>query len=178
MRFKALYTSLVLLLSATSLYAQSASYTFFGSACTSGHRISPLAAVPISVSGLPRLGSSFDVITECSARYPWGNSRTVYLVTGLSDTSLGGIPLPFDISVIQPGSPYCGFLLTSMELVMRVPTQGDYLAPAAMRFTIPNNPQLLGVTVFQQVLSFEYSTFGPPFGSMGTSVAGRCTIGL
>jgi hypothetical protein len=173
--FPALFVSLLL---PATLPAQGASYTIFGSACTTGRLSAQLGPVPFAVRGLPRLGSWFEIVTESSARYPWGNTRSVFLLTGRSNSNLNGLPLPFDISVLQPGSPYCGLLHTSSEVVTRLPSLGDYLASAVVRFDVPNSTALLGVTLYQQVLSIEGSTFGPPHSSMALSAAGRCILGL
>ena len=158
--------------------AQTASYTLFGTSCTTGRISSQLGPVPLAVRGLPRLGSSFEIVTECSARYPWGNTRNVFLLNGLSNTSAGGVPLPFDISLLNPGGPYCGLLHTSSEVVVRVPLLADHLASAVLRFDVPNDAALIGVTLYQQVLSLEFSSFGPPFNSMALSAAGRCVFGV
>lgn len=157
--------------------AQAASYTFFGAACTTG-RISPLGPVPFTVVGTPRLGMSFDVVTECTASYPWGNRRNVLLLTGASNTAIGGVRLPFDLALLSPADPFCGLLRTSSEVVLSVPRQLDYTTPSQLTFQVPNLPALIGANFYQQVLSIELSTFGPPFRAMASSRAGHGVIGL
>jgi hypothetical protein len=159
------------------LNAQSATYRFAGTGCTGG-RLSPgIGPVPLSVSGTPRVGGGFDVQTEGSTNYPWGNRRTVFLLTGSSDQSAFGVPLPFDVAALSPGSPFCGLLRTSGEAVVQVPNTSPYTAMATVRFVIPNDPSLLGVAFHQQVLSIERSTFGPPFQALALSASGIGTIG-
>ena len=94
------------LLAGSTLSAQQASYTLFGTDCTTG-RISPgLGPVPIAVTGLPRPGATFSVVTESTAGYPHGTRRQVVLLTGASNTvTPSGLPLPFDITGLQPGEP-------------------------------------------------------------------------
>lgn len=168
---------LLVCVSALPLCAQSASYRFIGAGCTTG-RLSPgIGAVPFAVSGVPRLGGSFTVQTEGTANYPWGNRRTVFLLSGASDRSAFGVPLPFDVAGLSPGNPFCGLLRTSGEVVVQVPPASPYTALASVRFAIPNDPSLMGVVVHQQVLSIERSTFGPPFAALALSASGVATIG-
>ena len=59
-----------------------------------------------------------------------------------------------------------------------MPLFQDHLTPAVLRLVVPNDVSLLGATLYQQVLSVESSSFGPPFTSMALSAAGRCVFGL
>ena len=170
--------ALLSLFGAMPLSAQAASYSLFGIACSTGRISAQFGPVPLSARGLPRLGTSFEILTEGSARYQWGNTRTVYVLTGASNTTAGGVPLPFDVAALHPGWPYCGLLHTSGEIVVRVPTLADPLAIAPVRFDVPNHSALLGITLYQQVVSMEFAPFGPPFASMALSAAGRCVLGL
>jgi hypothetical protein len=101
-----------------SLSAQNASYNIVGSGC----RLGPTpGVVPFSVQGLPRLGSTFTVITEGSGRYVWGGWRMTSIMIGLSNTSAGGFSLPFDIRQLFPNRRfYCGILRTSTEAMIPV----------------------------------------------------------
>ena len=175
--FHPLRAALTLSLLLPALAAQTASYTFSGTACTTGRLSTQIGAVPMAVQGLPRPGQWFDIVTESSASYPWGNTRTVFVLTGVSNTNLGGLPLPFDLALLRPGSPDCGLLSTSCELVTRAP-RADYQTQVAVRFDVPNSAALLGLVLYQQVLSIETSTFGPPFSSMALSRLGRGVVGL
>jgi hypothetical protein len=158
--------------------AQTAAYTIVGSGCSTG-RITPfLGPVPFTVQGLPRLGSTFTIATEGSTSYPWGTRRIVVLITGLSNTSAGGAPLPFDISTLFPGQPVCGLLRTSPEIVTRVASVAHFQDPVHISFAVPNDPALAGARFYQQALSRESSTFGPPFGAISLSAGGEATIGF
>lgn len=169
---------LAVFLCAAPAAAQTANYTFVGTSCTAG-RLDPLAgAVPISVSGTPRLGGSFTVITEGSAGLPTGLRRSVYLLTGVSNTSAFGVPLPFDLGALSPGEPICGMLRTSAEAVVRVPSAPTPQTPVSIRFDVPNTTALLGAMLYQQVMSTEFSSFGPPFRSIALSAGGVATIGF
>ena len=143
--------------------SQLANYRIVGTGCTTGRITLTIGPVPLSVQGVPRLGSSFTVVTEGTADYPFGRWRQVFLITGVSNTSSGGLRLPFDISILFPGQPYCGLLRTSPEVVIWVPRVRDYRTPARIPFQVPNVPALAGSRFFQQVLSIERSAFGPPF---------------
>lgn len=173
-----LLASALALASATSLGAQSASYTVTGIACTTGRLTSALGAVPLAANGVPRIGTTLTITTECSASYPWGNRRQVFLLTGTSNSSAGGLPLPFDISSVRPGQTDCGLLQTSGEIVIRVVNEASYTTPAAIALDVPNLASLAGVTFYQQVLSFESTTFGSPFSSIALSALGTGVIGF
>ena len=170
-----LVAALALCAPATS---QLASYRITGTGCTTGRLTLTIGPVPLSVQGVPRLGSSFTLVTEGTADYPWGRWRQVYLITGVSNTSSGGIRLPFDISTLFPGQPYCGLLRTSPEVVFYVPRVRDYRTPVRITFQVPNVPALAGWRFFQQVMSIERSAFGPPFRALALSAGGEGTIGF
>lgn len=163
---------------APSLTAQAASYTIVGTSCTTGRISAQIGPVPLRNIGLPRLGATFSIETESTASYPWGNRRTVLLLSGVSNTSAGGVPLPFDISVLSPTEPFCGLLRTSMEFIATLPRQSDHTTPSRIDFQVPNTPSMIGVRLFQQVLSIESTTFGPPFRSMALSAGGEARIGV
>lgn len=161
-----------------SLTAQAASYTIVGTSCTTGRISAQIGPVPLRNVGLPRLGTTFSIETESTATYPWGNRRTVLLLTGISNTSAGGVPLPFDISVLSPTEPFCGQLRTSMEFIATLPRQSDHTTPSRIDFQVPNTRSMIGVRLFQQALSIESTTFGPPFRSMALSAGGEAQIGI
>ncbi len=164
------------LLFSVALPAQTASYTIVGSSCTTG-RISPIGPVPFNVLGTPQLGATFTVETESSTTYPWGNRRNVVLFTGSSNTSVGGVPLPFDIGTLGSAQvPMCGLLRTSMEVRLPVPL-GYYQTPVRIVFRVPSSASMLGVSFYQQVLSAEFSAFGPPFNAYALSASGHGVVG-
>lgn len=165
------------LLAAPAL-SQAASYTVVGRPCTTG-RLSPnLGGVPLTALNLPKLGTTFTIATEGTTAYQNGNRRTVYVLTGASNKSAGGVPLPFDIALLSPNEPFCGLLQTSGEIVSSVPFVYDPTKSASVSFQIPNVPALAGVPFYQQVVSVETTTFGPPFRAMALSALGLGVLGF
>lgn len=174
-----LRTCTLLLTVATAAIAQSASYTVIGTPCTTGRLLSWVGPVPLSVQGVPRLGTTFTVVTECSASYPPGQRRTTFLLTGASNTSAGGLPLPFDLATLSPpGSTWCGMLGTSIDVMERVAPQPDFTTPGLMPIAVPNLAALAGARFFQQVVSIERDTFGSPRLGVSLSALGQGVIGL
>jgi len=157
---------------------QTASYRFVGTACTTGRLTSSIGPVYFAVSGVPRIGGRFTVITESDTDYPWGPRRMVWLITGISNTTTGGIKLPIDIAPLFPGQPYCGVLRTSVDVLLRAPFSPDYKQRVTMAFNVPNLRSLAGTKFYQQVMSQERSSFGPPFRSLSLSVGGEGTVGF
>lgn len=176
MRFVGFLLSLFVLPGAA--FAQAASYSLSGPACTTGRLTSSLGAVPLVAIKAPRIGTTFEVETESSANYPWGNRRRVVLLTGFSNTSAGGAPLPFDLGSLALGAPICGLLSTSAEISIAVPMQLSYLTPSRIAIPIPNQTSLIGLRFYQQAASRETSSFGPPFFSLALSRLGTGVIGL
>jgi hypothetical protein len=176
-RLPAVPALLTLALAAAPLPAQTADYRILGPTCTTG-RLDPQAgAVPISIRGLPRVGGFFEILAEGTMGLPNGIRRQVHLLTGTSNTAAFGVPLPFDIATLSPTEPICGLLRTSAEVAVRVPAAADPRALVAVRFDLPNSSALLGLTFYQQVLSTEFSSFGPPFRAIALSALGVGTIG-
>ena len=151
------------------LTGQSATYRVVGTSCTQ----TPFTSIPFSVSGTPKLGSSFTVITGGSANLPWGNLRRAHMYIGVSNTQLGGLKLPFDISAL--GSGFCGILRTSAEIVIPIPRVVDYRVPIRITYQVPNLTSLVGVRFYQQVASRDFSTFGADYTTLSASGVG--TIG-
>lgn len=158
--------------------AQTAAYAIVGSGCSTGRITQGIGPVPFAVHGVPRFGSTFTISTEGSTSYPWGSRRSVLLITGISNTSAGGASLPFDISTLFPGQPYCGLLRASPEIATRLPSVADYRTPVLIRFNVPNVPAMAGAQFYQQVLSMEFSSFGPPFSALSLSAGGAATVGF
>ncbi len=118
---------------------QTASVTYYGATKCGG---SP----SFSVTGLPRLGASIQIITDGSVQYPGGGSQNTLLI-GLSDQSVGGLKLPIDINALN--FFWCGLLLNSNEVWVPVLATGRRVS---MPFTVPKNPVTLGVSVYVQAL--------------------------
>lgn len=168
------FLALVLALSIPSTApAQAASY-----------RILPMrAGCPgswtIGVSGLPRLGTTFYLSARSSYASTGGSGRT-WILTGISDQSFAGVPLPFDLATLNPGSHtfHCGKLSTSLELILALPYQSRG-RPTAVPFLVPNVPALAGQRIFQQAL-YETITRGggvPGTRSLELSDLGVATLG-
>lgn len=138
------------------LLGQQASYSFFGQGCPQGEP-------PFRVIGVPRLGGTFAVETNGSCRGLCLDGGVEYWVlTGVSNTRMGTLPLPFDTSVFtgQYGAyftRFCGFLRTSMDSVIWTPAASQ--GPVQVVFTVPNNPGLLGMSFYQQVLGYTWSSW-------------------
>lgn len=89
---------------------------------------------------LPRLQRPLEVALQ-NAR---PNAAAVFTF-GLSNSQWGSFKLPFDLALI--GAPGCK-ILASPDVLMPVAT--DASGKASVRMQIPNNPWLLGKTVFDQ----------------------------
>lgn len=135
-----------------------ASYAVFGLGCagTSG--------VPGNgISALPRLGTS-PMITFSGLPAP----NIAVAVLGLSNTTHGAIPLPFDLGVI--GAPGCPARV-ALDVTLGLAGAGGQ---ATLVFPIPNNPLFVGLTFHTQafVLDTPLNVLG-----MSTSDAATCVIG-
>ena len=175
---KFLARSFLALLVAAPAFGQVASYTVTGTGCTTGRLTTQIGAVPFVAVGVPRLGTTFQIQTEAGTVYPWGTRRSVFLLTGASNTMVSGVPLPIDISVFSPGQPVCGLLQTSGEIVTRLPRISPYTATFTVDLPVPNLTAFAGVRFYQQVLSLETSSFGPPFSAVALSPLGSGVIGF
>lgn len=144
-----------------SVQAQAATETY-GSAC-SWEGLAPTLE-PGQFSA-PRIGESLAV------HFRYRPSRSGALLLGLSDRSLGGVPLPLDLTTL--GLPGC-WLLQSADLAYDFTTpwsddRREY--PWAIPFTL----DLLGARFYLQGLVLE-----PPANTLGalTSAGMAVTIGL
>lgn len=134
-----------LVLAAAGKAQASATYTYFGYDCSTG--------VPaFSNLSLPRIGTKLQIRTTASWYDTLYDVGDVLLVTGLSKTSWGGTPLPFDTGVFRSGRIwYCGYVNVSAEVVQLMPYLGRTV-PIVVDFPIPNLPSLIGATFHQQVI--------------------------
>jgi hypothetical protein len=149
--------------------AQTASYTYFGPAGRLG--CSPVGPVlQHQVVGLPTLGSNFTALVPMSNGGCSYLCNLNFLVTGLSNTQWGGVPLPVSVSPIYP----CGDLLMSIDLITPIPN-GTIGALHPVVQPIPSHPALVGATFFQQMLSLQYILGG--FSTMAFGRAGQAVIG-
>ena len=137
----------------STLSAQQASHRFFG---TSATYVSPGpglgfpgltsgSPIPFSVSGPPRLGTTFTVTTSPGA---WGFWASNDILLGISNTQWGCVALPSPIGSAyqQYGTTtFTGQLYTSIEASMCC-NNGTF------NKAIPNVPVLAGVSFYQQIL--------------------------
>lgn len=146
----------------TPVVGQTAEVTYYGATRCSG---SPLFAV----TGLPRLGSQIQIMTEGSVYYPTGGSQ-ISLLFGLSDKAAGSLQLPFGLQYLN--FRWCGLLLNSNEVWLPVRAQNPYVQ---VPFTVPNDPNLLGAQVHVQALRRRYGIGPGP--ELFLSLGVRLTVG-
>jgi hypothetical protein len=134
-----------------SALAQAGSYSFFGTGCG-------FSPVPFGVTGVPSLGQRFVVESGVSDGGGCADGCVDhYLLTGDSNLSFRGLPLPFDL--MNLGLPACGLLRVSIVHV--TPTVGvNVRGRGEVVFSIPNDVGLLGVRFYQQVLSTSCGMYG------------------
>jgi len=168
-------TALVLVTLALGATAQSASFTFFGSA--SGETS---FGQQLNVSGLPQLGSTFSVGVDY--QNPPGaclqviTPYAVWLVLGLSKQSWLGLPLP--VSLPQ------GFdlLVSADALVQNLVNSNTSCPPGSLTasgptfaIAVPNTPGLIGFEVHTQILMVRANgpaTIVPMATNGGTAIIG------
>jgi hypothetical protein len=122
-------------------------------------------AVPwLTGLGRPVLGGSYQINLE---RGP--ASSPAFLMLGASNTSLGGLTLPFDLAIIN--APGC-FVLGSAELVLAVTT--DAAGNGSMTLAVPTNAALAGAHLYEQ-----FATPAPGANGLGLafSRAGDARLG-
>jgi hypothetical protein len=160
------------------LHAQSASFTFFGSA--SGETS---FGQQLNVSGSPQLGTTFsvgvDYLNPPGACLQVITPYAVWLVLGLSNQSWLGVPLPLTLPQ--------GFdlLVAADSVVQTAITSGTSCPPGSLTASgpsfpvpVPNNVGLLGLQVHTQILMARANV--PPNAiiiPMATN-GGTATIGL
>ncbi len=129
-----------------TLTAQAASYSYVGKGAA--NCFVPPPTPTLVAMGLPKIGSTtFGIQVDVS--WVSGVYRSFgLLLTGFSNTSYGGLTLPFDISVLS--FIYRGLLRNSIEIIQPVPVDnlGRFVT---IPFPIPNDNGLLGFSFYQQV---------------------------
>lgn len=104
----------------------------------------------LQTDGAPQLGESFAVVLrDAPPHAPAG------LAHGWSRTTWNGAPLPLDLGPF--GAPGCR-LLTDWFLLIGAPA--DAVGQSAVRYTIPNDPNLTGVGFYQQFLVLDPAANG------------------
>jgi hypothetical protein len=139
----------IALAAAAAAAAQQASYTTFGQGCPP---IFTRSSPTLITEGVPQLGNAFTVAVEDGGRAPVGRYWD-WLLVGTSNTSWNGVPLPL-WSAPLAGCP----LLVSPDIVLPV-VPG---APRSFGFSVPNDPRLTGVKIYQQwVIGWATGTSPP-----------------
>ena len=115
-----------------------ASFTPYGTGCVGSRGIPSLTSQGTST---PRIGTTF---TAQINGLPW--TGPAFLFVGLSDTSYGGTPLPFNLNIL--GAPGCN-LLTSCEQIHLLT---NVLGSAQWSFQVPPVP---GASFYTQVFPLD-----------------------
>jgi len=159
----------------TTSTAQSASFTFFGSA--SGDTFT---GQHLAITGLPRLGTTFQLEVQYATPpffclqvvTPW----SVWLALGASNQSWQGLPLPaslplgFDL-LVSPD--YVAQSLVTSNTSCPPGVSGAFPAPFAV--AVPNQPGLIGLQVHAQIVM---ARFGASAGALPLATdGGTATVG-
>jgi hypothetical protein len=134
------------------------SYATYGAGCAGSRGVPTLTAAPGS---LPGVGQPFQVnVTNLPFTGP------VFLFVGISNTTYGPTPLPFDLAGL--GAPGCSVLASGEDLRLLT----NVLGSALWQWTIPNAP---GVSFYNQAFAFD-----PAANPLGITVSngGHGTIGF
>lgn len=141
----------------SGLFGSASHYSFYGAGCAGSRGIPTLV-----VSSTPILGATFELGVA------HGRAQSVAgLWFGISDTAYGSLVLPYSFGALAPNCT----LLASPDLVLTLPT--DAVGGASAALVIPNEPSLLGSTVFNQALVFDAVN---PL-SIALTQGGRLTFG-
>ncbi len=116
----------------------------------------------IGIAGEPVLGTVYDLTLSGATA-----SSAAVLISGLSNTSYNGSPLP----VALPGAPGCD-VLVAPQVLDAVPTTS--VGTAIYGITVPSSAGLLGLRVYHQ-----WAVLDPTVNALGIVVSGsgRATIG-
>jgi hypothetical protein len=129
--------------------------------------IAPTLPVPqLFHTTLPRLGQTFRFgLCQVALNAP------LLLLLGSSNTTSGGIPLPFDLTPV--GAPGCQLLVTATQIMLAMASGpgGD----VAASLPIPTTSSLDGAVFYLQALVYD-----PSVNALGfvTSNGGMATIGF
>ena len=154
------------------LPAQAASYTNFGQGCGFGTILFSARA-----TSDPKLGTTCYVYAESPSWFRYFTFSLVILVSGSSNSAWIGGQLPFQVPRLPPfiyGQPACSLLVSPDHLVL--PSGGR---DAVVPFDIPNDPRLIGFTLYQQWM--YWVTEYPPTGAIDyflVSNGGAMRIGI
>ena len=100
----------------------------------------------IGQAGFPKTGS-----TSCAVTLSGGApSKPAFLFLGLNKDKLGGLPLPLDLGSL--GAPGCSLYLAPFQGFAATAGTGG---AASFPVSIPNNPFLVGATLYWQWTSYD-----------------------
>lgn len=170
---RALITALLLSGAAVS---QNASFQTFGSSC------GPIN-LALTARGLPQFGQT--LVVEYSGPFGSGfigpivQTHQPFLAIGASDSSFGGLTLPWNVPVAVTGGNTGCQLLVSVDVVVVIPLSAG---PAVEHpLSIPNVPSAAGIPFFVQWIlhstRFDQRT-GVRTTMLATSNAGRAVLGF
>lgn len=133
---------LAVLLLPSFVAAQTASYSLFGTGCST----------QLTANGLPQIGKSFSVVYNGPSFCNQAVCAQPVLLTGLSNTQWGSVMLP----IVPP------FAIGGCGLLVSV----EFMAPIApgkkqLDIAIPNDPRLIGLQFYQQWTTLVTSTSSP-----------------
>jgi hypothetical protein len=168
------------LVSATN--AQSWSFAPFGTGCWDLASPSWPNTPVMSTSGQATPGFTLTILYGGPTAYnagtgPFYEYRPA-LILGLSNQSVGALPLPWTLPSAFTAQPCRLYVSTDVIEVMNPVNAWSYAS--SYDLPIPNNAQLLGLTFFAQWAVF-YNTipiFGPPGTTVSTSHGAAITIGF
>ncbi|MFT4513115.1 MAG: hypothetical protein ACI91B_001817 [Planctomycetota bacterium] len=134
----------------------SGTFTLYGSGCV-------IAAGALGLDGsVPNIGTTLNLSFS-----NLGTSPAVIVVLGLSDEVWNGIPLPFDLGIINLNG--CNLLASADFLDVALAASGT----ATYDLPIPFNPLLINQSVYAQGIALSLA----PLTFDGTSRGGRALIG-
>jgi len=127
----------------------------------------------------PRLGTTIQFETLAMQNANGHVYSQAAIALGASDQAIGGVPLPIPLNAFSP--LWCGEILQSSEVYVPAPPGTWQDQTVFVPLTIPDEPSLLGMTVFAQAFIAAYcSGYCAPGTSPAiyASDAARLVIGL
>ena len=107
--------------------------------------------LPMLVSGAPRPGNTIQIVSRGTVLVA-NHFVPTYVMLGLSTNWIGSLPLPLAISSQFPGASSCGQLLQSADWMALMPAATQWLPTVAFDIAIPNDPDLIGLSLACQTL--------------------------
>ena len=127
--------------------SQTATYSFVGKDCGSS------SIQMLEVQGLPKLGTTFYLVTSGSNSSNPIAWTANFLFTGFSNKNFRGLNLPFDLSRLSRlRNTFCGILRNNIFVVDIAP---ELVPRHKFPFIIPNDRTLLGIKFFNQAFRLK-----------------------